>query len=363
MSTKFKVSRQSTPLNSSIKTNDSSTKIKNTAEIPQISTQLSWKDRFDGWKVRWDIGRMDYTVNPCLYAIGSPDKSSPVLVTANYKLTFDTLRKELAGQNLWIMVLNTFGVNVWCAAGKGTFSTDELVKRIRICNLESVVIHHNLILPQLGAPGISVHAVKCKTGFKVIYGPVHARDIPEFLKAGNVATKEMRKVQFTAWDRLVLTPVELVTAFKTLLPILGVIFILVLIGVFRFESPDFVALIVALLSGAILTPLLLPYIPGKAFAWKGWLVGTITNILTIGFYSGFFSTTGSIQTTGIMDIWRISGWLLFYPMVSAFLAMNFTGTSTYTSFSGVVKEMGIAVPIMAIGTMLGIVAMFIGNFA
>ncbi len=74
------------------------------------------------------------------------------------------------------------GVNVWCAAGEGTFGTDELVRRIEACQLNEVVSQRQLILPQLGAPGIAAHEVRKRSGFKVEYGPVRAADLPEYLK-------------------------------------------------------------------------------------------------------------------------------------------------------------------------------------
>ena len=79
-------------------------------------------------KVRWGIGRMNYRVDPGLYSLGNPDALSPVLVSANYKMSFDRLRESLPGRNAWILVLDTDGVNVWCAAGKGTFGTEELTR-------------------------------------------------------------------------------------------------------------------------------------------------------------------------------------------------------------------------------------------
>lgn len=69
---------------------------------------------------------MGYTIDPGLYALGNPDESSPVLVTANYKLTFDRLRQSLPKLDAWVLVLDTKGINVWCAAGKGTFGTGEV---------------------------------------------------------------------------------------------------------------------------------------------------------------------------------------------------------------------------------------------
>ena len=166
-------------------------------KIPRVSSSLGWEDHWGALKVRWGVGRMRYTIDPGLYALGNPDQSSVVLVTANYKLTFDCLRQALPKLDAWVLVLDTKGINVWCAAGKGTFGTGELVDRIRIAGLERVVNHRELILPQLAGPGISAHQVKKLSGFKVIYGPIGARDLPAFLDAGRKATPEMRRKTFT----------------------------------------------------------------------------------------------------------------------------------------------------------------------
>ena len=99
---------------------------------------------------------MRYRVDPGLYSLGSPTAEAKVFVTANYKLSFDHLRKGLNGLDAWILVLDTKGINVWCAAGKGTFGTDELVRRIGSEKLTEKVSHKNLIVPQLGAPGLLV---------------------------------------------------------------------------------------------------------------------------------------------------------------------------------------------------------------
>lgn len=127
--------------------------------IPRVSTKLTLADRLGAWRVRWNIRRMDYRVPPGLYAVGGPGADSPVLVTANYKLTFDSLRRELSSIAAWILVLDTRGVNVWCAAGKKTFSTDELIRRVTDGGLDRIVSHRRLVLPQLGAPGVAAHLV------------------------------------------------------------------------------------------------------------------------------------------------------------------------------------------------------------
>ncbi len=317
--------------------------------VPVISTDILFKDILGDWGVRWGIGRMNYRIQPGLYAVGMPDSLSPVLVSANYKLTFDTLRKELSGVNCWILILDTKGINVWCAAGKGTFGTDELVERLSKTELSQIVKHRTLVLPQLGAPGVSAHEVKKRTGFQVVYGPVRADDIKGFLKSGFKATEEMRTVKFTLWDRLVLTPMELVHAGRMSLIVFGVLFLMNLFAARPFGFVDFIAYLGAVISGAFITPVLLPFIPGRAFAWKGWLVGLLWT-------SGFAWLNGWFAPEPLL---LALGYLLVLPSLSAFLAMNFTGSSTYTSFSGVIKEMKTAVPLMALLSVAGIILVLI----
>jgi hypothetical protein len=314
--------------------------------VPAVSTVLNFRDILGAWKVRWGIGRMNYMVDPGLYAVGTPDDTSPVLVSANYKLTFDSLRKELSGLDCWLLILDTKGINVWCAAGKGTFGTNELIKRILKTGLAKIVSHRRLILPQLGAVGVRAHEVARLTGFSIIYGPVRAKDIRSFINSGLEATKEMRTVKFTAWNRLVLTPVQLVQASKPALMVLGALFLINLFAARPFGLSDFILGAGAVLTGTVITPVLLPVIPGRAFAWKGWLMGLIWT-------AGFVWSSGWLAPDNLL---LGIGYLLVLPSLSAFLAMDFTGSSTYTSFSGVMKEMKISLPLIislsAIGTVL-----------
>ncbi|NLO97129.1 MAG: acetyl-CoA synthase subunit gamma, partial [Peptococcaceae bacterium] len=291
-------------------------------KIMQTSPQLTFRDKLGAWKVRWGINRMNYKVEPGLYRLGNPGENSPVLVTANYKMTFDSLRKELSELDAWILVLDTKGINVWCAAGAGTFGTKELINRMAITQLYKVVTHRTLILPQLGAPGVSAHEVKKYTGFKVVYGPVRAKDLKRFIRSGMKATPEMRTVKFNVYDRLVLTPVELVSTVKPSLMIFGVLFLLNLIGLGPFGLVDFYGYVGAVIIGCVLTPVLLPLIPGRAFAWKGWLLGFIWALL-VNWLNGWpFNPQYSLL--------QALGYVLVLPAISAYLALNFTGSSTYT---------------------------------
>ena len=231
---------------------------------------------------------MHYTVVPGLYSVGKPDERSPVLVTANYKLSFDKLRSELTGRNVWILVLDTKGINVWCSAGKGTFGTMELVGRIESTGLANLVSHRELILPQLAGPGVAAHEVKKKSGFKVIYGPIRAEDLPTFLDSGLKATPEMRLKTFTLWERMVLIPVELINVVKAGLIIFPVMFLLAYLGklgdgtvsALNHGLFSVLALLMAVVAGAVLTPLLLPWLPGRAFSIKGLTLGLLADFMT-----------------------------------------------------------------------------------
>jgi acetyl-CoA decarbonylase/synthase complex subunit gamma len=295
-----------------------------------------------------------------LYAIGEPTAESNVYVSANYKMSFDRLRSALHGRDGWILVLDTKGINVWCAAGKGTFGTDELVRRIEMTRLAEVVSHRQLIVPQLGATGVSAHRVRQRSGFKVVYGPIRAPDLPTFLDAGMEATPEMRRVLFPLRDRVVLIPIELVGSAKYLMAV--IVFLLLLSGfgkgAYSLSLVAKIGVMSALLftmgyvAGAALTPALLPWLPGRAFSTKGAWAGLIMALMALG-----SSPAGS----GLLEN-RIAliSWFLFLPAVSSFLAMNFTGASTYTSLSGVKREMKFAVPLQATGAVLGLV-LWIGS--
>ena len=314
--------------------------------IPKISTHLNQKDRFGHVKVRIGILRMKYAIPPGLYGVGNPNSNSPVLVTANYKLSFDKLRMELEGLDAWILVLDTKGINVWCAAGKGTFGTDELVERITSVNLDRIVSHKKLILPQLGAPGVAAHIVTKKTGFKIFYGPVLAKDLRQYIQAGYKATPEMRRVRFPLRDRLVLTPVEITGILKPLLILTLFLLTLDLFGLDVFSVEGFLLYTGAILIGTVLVPVLLPWIPARSFALKGFILGLIyAFVVNISFGYIFSQKSNWIQALV---------YFLILPAVSTFLAMGFTGSSTYTSLSGVVREMKYAVPSIIVAAILGL---------
>ncbi|MEI6578813.1 MAG: mercury methylation corrinoid protein HgcA [Eubacteriales bacterium] len=323
-------------------------------KVLQVSTKLNFKDTLGSWKCRWSIGRMDYKIEPGIYGIGKPESTSPVLVTANYKMTFDRLREQLGGMNLWIVVLDTDGVNVWCAAGKGTFGTEELNHRIATVQLDKIVTHKTIILPQLGAVGVAAHTVAKQSGFRVVYGPVRAEDIKAFLANGRKATEDMRTVRFTLADRIVLTPMELVGAMMPVIISFGVLFILNAIGFGHYGFADMVGLLGAIITGCVVAPILLPWIPGRAFAFKGVIIGLIWAVV--------FLIINGFPTAPAFDWFKATAYFLILPSLSAFCTMNFTGSSTFTSLSGVDREMKFAVPTMLFSAAGGVILLLVSDF-
>jgi len=317
--------------------------------IMTTNAKLEPADILGNIGVRLGYRRSNYMVMPGIYKIGNPDKESLVLVTSNYKLTFDNLRCELTDLNAWILALDTNGVNVWCAAGKGTFGTEELINKINQTDLKNIVSHNKLILPQLGAPGICAHEVLQKTGFKVIYGPVYARDIKKFIADGYKKTPEMSTVTFNFKERLTVISVDLILSWK--------IIFLILVAIALVDIPDSVQLLKAaekkfalsdsqstsiqfiffhslikqitidflpylgaIIAGCVATPILLPYLPFRAFSLKGAICGAIWSLIIINTYN----------LTLIPAIAKF----LIITTISAYFAMNFTGATTFTSQSG-----------------------------
>jgi hypothetical protein len=315
--------------------------------VPRVSTRLSRQDSWGAVKVRWNVGRGRYTVPPGLYAVGSPAADSPVLVSASYKLSFDVLRRSLDGIDAWILVLDTGGINVWCAAGKGTFGTRELLSRIAAVKLREIVSHRGLVLPQLAAPGVSAPEVKKAAGWTVRYGPVRAEDIPAWFAAGGKKTDGMRTVRFRLADRIAVAPVELVRAWPIAAAITAGSALLALPFSAGFAARllgTLLPLLGGVLAAVFAFPALLPWLPFRAFALKG---------AALGLAWGVASSLAAGALAGISAV-RGAGLTLVIVSLSSFITMNFTGSSTFTSQAGAALEVRRGLLPMAVCLFLGI---------
>ena len=328
-------------------------------DVPLLSSTLTWRDTLKRWSLRWGIGRGSSAVMPGLYRVGEPTPPSPVVVTCNYRMTVDLVRRDLAGVDSWLLVLDTFGINVWCAAGKKTFSTDELVRRIFATHLADHVDHETLILPQLGAVGVAAHKVRQLTGYRIVWGPVRSADLRAFIADGLTATPEMRAVTFTFAERMALSPMEVVPSLRyawwavpllVLLAVVGAsigrrgfVPLAALLALF----PSIAMFALAVLAGGVLVPALLPWTPGRAFTVKGAVLGAALALAALAALPGML---------GGQSAWGWAAVVLAVAAAASYLGVNFTGSTPYTSPSGVEAELRRAIPWEAAALVMGLVS-------
>jgi ferredoxin len=170
-----------------------------------------------------------------LIELGKPDKDSPVFLTGNFRLTVERVKRALRGIDCYLLIANSRGINVWCAAVGGHFTNHGVISSLKISGIEGRVDHRTVILPQLAATGIEAGTIREKTGWKVTWGPVYAKDIPAFIKNKFKKTPEMRQVKFTLSQRL---EMAVMWAFP-----FSIIIFLILVAFWREVLPTLLALI------------------------------------------------------------------------------------------------------------------------
>jgi len=140
-----------------------------------------------------------------LIKIGNPGRHSYIFITGNYHLTVERVKQALKGIDAYLLVANSKGVNVWCAATGGLFTNHDVISVLKTSGIEKLVDHRNVILPQLAATGIETTVIRKKTGWKIIWGPVYAIDLPAFIENNLRKTTEMREVKFPLVQRIEMT--------------------------------------------------------------------------------------------------------------------------------------------------------------
>jgi ubiquinone/menaquinone biosynthesis C-methylase UbiE len=242
-----------------------------------------------------------------LYRIGNPGRSSPVLVTGNYELTVRRLVNAIDGSvDCWLVVANSRGINVWCAAGGGHFTAEEVIAAIKTSGVTEVVDHHALILPQLCANGVDGWKIRKETHWGVHWGPVRASDIPAYLNAGRKKTKAMRHVAFPLKARLEMTTVTLVFyAVPLIIPFL------------IFWRP-YVPLLLGLTAViAYFYGVCLPWVPGRDGLGKGVVLAALTLIGLVTWSLGW----------GHLSLAALLNWSLGLGFLSFFVGAEFQGMS------------------------------------
>jgi ubiquinone/menaquinone biosynthesis C-methylase UbiE/ferredoxin len=238
-------------------------------------------------------------VMPGLRRIGTPDRDSPVVVTGNFHLTVRRVEKALACQNCYLLVAQSKGINVWCASSGGEMNTHSIITALKTSDIESLVDHRKLILPQLSAPGIDTKLVNKVSGWQGKWGPIYASSLPEFLANGHTKTQGQRRVRFDLPFRM-----EMLFAMNSLLwlfftaialaihPAWAVVMTLIFWGVgfilyagyyiLPFKSGWSKALILAIAVIAVFVGIS-EHATGSPGHYTGWMIFTSLVILSIGF--------------------------------------------------------------------------------
>jgi len=219
-------------------------------------------------KTVWDyVGRwFPSPVEPGLRKIGIPGKDAPVFVTCNFHLTVRRVEKALSGMNAWLLVAPTSGINVWCAACGGDFNAQSVISVLKTSKISDKVSHRHLILPQFSAPGIDIQKIKQETGFKAVFGPAYAKDIPEYMKNSESKTQDMCMAKYSLRFRL-----------EMLLSMNAVVWFIIASIILLFQPAWFLKFSLLFWGAGIVLYAGYPWLPGNS----GWLKGLGLGILII----------------------------------------------------------------------------------
>lgn len=152
-------------------------------------------------------GQVDHVpIEPGIYQSGNPDENSPIIVTANYVYTYIKVMRALKGMDAWVLCVDSKGINVWCAARGNDFGNKQLIEAVEATGIAKISSKKTLILPQLSAGGVAAPLLSSESPgfpFNIIYGPVWAKYLPQYLKERPARKPDkMKMAKFTVSHRL-----------------------------------------------------------------------------------------------------------------------------------------------------------------
>ena len=257
------------------------------------------------------LGFLPHRAPTGLLRIGQPGPDSPVLLTGNYTLTVRRIWEALSGHDAWLLVANSKGINVWCAASGGYLTHHDIISVIRTSAIQERVEHREIILPQLSATGVERRRITDATGFATRWGPARLEDLPAFLERGAGVLKGWRFMRFPAWERMEMATLWCAPMLILLLPILVPSAGLVTAAV----ASAAVALLVYGLFG------LLPWIPIQGR--KRWLTFTIFAAMLALAGIGLLLTLGAVSPAHLVAVCLAS------IVAMAILSIDLAGTTPW----------------------------------
>jgi len=119
-----------------------------------------------------------------IYALGSPDENSPVLITSNFSLTYFIVSGEIETSRVpsYLLVKDTEGLSVMTAWAAGKFVADVIAPFVKKSGIADMVKHHKLVIPGYAAAE-SGGLEEELPGWEILVGPREGAHIPAYLRA------------------------------------------------------------------------------------------------------------------------------------------------------------------------------------
>ncbi|MFW9823745.1 MAG: methyltransferase domain-containing protein [Candidatus Thorarchaeota archaeon] len=302
-------------------------------------------------------GQADHIpIEPGIYQSGNPDEKSPLIATANYLYTYIKVMRALKGVDAWVLCVDSNGINVWCAARGDNFGNKQLIEAVEASGIDKITTRRTLILPQLSAGGVAAPLIASEAPnfpFKLLYGPVWAKYLPQFLKERPARKPDKWKLaKFTSSHRLraFITHTTFLLRKVFFLP---TIILLVLLFGLSFNHPFWLSKIWRLgeiwLWIIVTNGLIAFFFPlsefTRKFIFKGIFYGAL-NIILLG------GLTLILHNNFYLILWNC----IFYFWLAFFSTMSMSGYTMATSPGEIQEEYPIFriihLPLLIIGIIL-----------
>jgi ubiquinone/menaquinone biosynthesis C-methylase UbiE len=273
-------------------------------------------------------------VPPGVYKIGNPNKNSPVLVTANYYWTVNSVYNTLHRDDIdcFLLIIDSDGINVWCAAGGGHFTHTQILEAIQVFDLKDFIDHTSLILPQLSATGVD-RKVLSKSGWKPIFGPIDIKNVKSFLQTFT-KNSETAKIDFKIPFRTLMGIQH--AFFISCVMFLPLLLILGLLAAIKIPLTLFwISVVIQLLILGVITNMLFIWVYPvfnftSSFFKKGLFVAIINSIVTVLYLISEVKTN---------SLYTIIFWVALVTMVSLFIVLDLAGNTPYTNHLDVESDL------------------------
>jgi ubiquinone/menaquinone biosynthesis C-methylase UbiE len=301
-----------------------------------------------------------FPMEPGIYQSGNPDENSPIIVTANYIYTYIKVMRALKGVNAWVLCVDSNGINVWCAARGDNFGNRQVIEAVETTGIEQITKRKTLFLPQLSAGGVAAPLISSEAPnfpFNIVYGPVWAKYLPQFLKERPAKKPDKWKLaKFTGSHRLragithttfLLRRIFLLPTIALLLGLLGLSFITPF-WFDKFWRVGEIWLWVILTNALIAT-----FFPitkfTRRFIFKGVFFGVLNSLTLSGM-------TWVLHESIYLILWNLTlfFWLAFFS------TMSFSGYSMATSPGEIQEEYPVFRKIHLILLIVGLILYSIG---